>query len=69
VGLAARTPVAQEAFALILRRLFRIAMASALGRAYAQRSKKWLSVAAAITLLRIFDLLATRSRRSDKSRS
>jgi len=54
---------------LILRRLFRIAMASALGRAYAQRSKKWLSVAAAITLLRIFDLLATRSKRSAKSRS
>jgi hypothetical protein len=63
------TPFAQEALELILRRLFRIALASALGRAFAQRSAKWLSVAGAITLLRIIDRRAARSGRTTKSRS
>lgn len=44
---------AREAFALILRRLIRIAMGAAFARAYAFRSARWLFVAVGLFVLRV----------------
>jgi len=55
---------------LILKRLFRIALASSLARAWAQKSPKWLSIAGAIVLFRLFDRHAAKSgRRPAKGKS
>jgi len=51
----------------VLRRLFRIATAGALGRAWAQKSPKWLSFALAIVLLRFIDSRAKKSAQRSKS--
>ncbi|HUX04181.1 MAG TPA: hypothetical protein VMV53_04660 [Acidimicrobiales bacterium] len=52
---------------MILRRLFQFAVASSLAKAWSERSKKWLSVAGLVVLLRVFDgvnrHLARRARR------
>ena len=52
---------------MILRRIFRIATRSALGRAYALRSAKWLSVAVGLTLLRIIDHRAEKTRKTTRT--
>jgi len=39
----------------VRRRLLRAAFAGALGRAYAQRSRAWLGVSAAVGLLHLLD--------------
>jgi len=45
----------------MLRRIFRIATAAAFGRAWAQRSPKWLSIALGIVLFRFIDRRSTKS--------
>jgi hypothetical protein len=47
----------------VLRRVFRIVIAAALGRAWAQKSPKWLSIALGVVLFRFID---SRSRKSAK---
>ena len=51
----------------MLRRLFRIATAAAFGRAWAQKSPKWLSVALGIILFRFIDSRSRKSARRSKS--
>ncbi|MEI6854825.1 MAG: hypothetical protein WCK12_01865 [Acidimicrobiaceae bacterium] len=46
---------------MILKRLFRVLLASSVGRAWAQKSPKWLSVAAGILLFRFIDKRAATS--------
>lgn len=54
---------------MILKRIFRFALASSLARAWAQKSPKWLSVAVAILLFRLIDNRAAKSgRRVAKSK-
>lgn len=54
----------------MLRRLLKIAMAASFGRAWAQKSGKWLSVALAIVLFRFVDRRAARAqRRSTQQRT
>jgi hypothetical protein len=48
---------------MILRRIFRIIAAAAFGRAWAQKSPKWLSVALGIVFFRFVN---SRSRKSAK---
>lgn len=64
--MAEGTPITKEAPPLIVRRLFRIATASALGRAYVQRSSKWLAIAGGIIVLRFIDGRGRHSRRASK---
>jgi hypothetical protein len=55
---------------LILKRIFRIALASSVARAWAQKSPKWLTIAGALVLFRLFDKHAAKSgRRPAKSKS
>jgi hypothetical protein len=55
---------------LILKRLFRIALASTVARAWAQKSPKWLSIAGTILLFRLWDKHAAKSgRRPAKGKS
>jgi hypothetical protein len=51
----------------MLRRLFRIATAAALGRAWAQKSSKWLAVALGITLFRFLNSRSVKSAKRAKS--
>jgi hypothetical protein len=46
---------------LILKRIFRILVASSVGRAWAQKSPKWLSVALGILLFRFIDTRAAKT--------
>jgi hypothetical protein len=55
---------------VILKRLFRLALASSLSRAWAQKSPKWLTFAGAIVLFRMIDKHAAKSgRRVTKNKS
>jgi hypothetical protein len=55
---------------MILKRVFRIALASSLARAWAQKSPKWLTIAGAIVLFRMVDKHAAKSgQRVAKSKS
>ena len=55
---------------MILKRLFRIALASSVARAWAQKSPKWLSIAGTILLFRLIDRHAAKSgKRPAKSKS
>lgn len=55
---------------MILKRIFRFALASSLARAWAQKSPKWLSIAGAIVLFRVIDKHAAKSgQRVSKSKS
>jgi hypothetical protein len=55
---------------VILKRIFRFALASSLARAWAQKSPKWLSIAGAIVLFRVIDKHAAKSgQRVPKSKS
>lgn len=45
----------------MLRRLIRIVLAASLGRAWAQKSGKWLSVALAVVLFRFVDRRAAKA--------
>jgi hypothetical protein len=55
---------------LILKRLFRVALATSVARAWAQKSPRWLSIAGAILLFRLFDKHAAKSgRRPAKGKS
>lgn len=51
----------------MLRRVFRIAAAAALGRAWAQKSPKWLTIALGVVLFRIFDSRSAKSAKRLKS--
>jgi hypothetical protein len=51
----------------MFRRIFRIAIAAALGRAWAQKSSKWLSIALGIALFRFIDSRSAKSARRAKS--
>ncbi len=53
----------------MLRRLFRVVAAAAFGRAWAQRSSKWLSVALAVLLFRFIDRRAAKAAKSPKRES
>ena len=53
---------------MILRRLFRMFFAMSLGRAWAQRSNKWLSLAGALVVFRSLDRLAARAGRRASSK-
>jgi hypothetical protein len=53
----------------MLRRLFRVAVAGALGRAWAQRSSKWLSMALAVVLFRLIDRRAAKAGKASKRES
>jgi hypothetical protein len=54
---------------MILRRIFRVALASSLARAWAQKSPKWLSIAGAVLLFRLIDKRAAKSgQRATKSK-
>jgi len=50
----------------VLKRLFRIATAASLGRAVAQKSPKWLSIAFAIVLLRFFNSRSAKAAKAAK---
>ncbi|HEY5104303.1 MAG TPA: hypothetical protein VII65_04585 [Acidimicrobiales bacterium] len=50
----------------MLKRLFRIATAASLGRAVAQKSPKWLSIAFAIVLLRFFNSRSAKAAKAAK---
>ncbi|HVA54004.1 MAG TPA: hypothetical protein VNF05_10885 [Acidimicrobiales bacterium] len=50
----------------MLRRVFRVAAAAALGRAWAQKSPKWLSVALGIVLFRFIDARSSKSSKRAK---
>jgi hypothetical protein len=55
---------------VILKRIFGFALASSLARAWAQKSPKWLTIAGAIVLFRMFDKHAAKSgQRVTKSKS
>jgi hypothetical protein len=51
----------------MLRRLFSLATASAVAKAWETKSKKWLGVAGALVLFRIFDSRAARKPATKKS--
>jgi hypothetical protein len=51
----------------VVRRLFRVAIAGLLGRAWAQKSPKWLGLALALLLFRFADSQAAKSGRRAKS--
>ncbi|MFZ0768638.1 MAG: hypothetical protein WAM64_05395 [Acidimicrobiales bacterium] len=51
----------------MLRRIFRMVTAGLLGRAWAQKSPAWLSLALAVVLFRFFDSRAAKSARRAKS--
>jgi hypothetical protein len=53
---------------LIVRRILRIATWSALGRAWSQKSSKWLSLGGALILLRVIDRSAAKAGERAKSR-
>ncbi|MGC1420293.1 MAG: hypothetical protein WA786_09300 [Acidimicrobiales bacterium] len=54
----------------MLKRVFGFALLTSLGRAWAQKSPKWLSVAGALVLFRVIDKRAAKSgRRVAKSKS
>lgn len=54
----------------MLRRVFRVVIAGALGRAYAQKSRPWLYLALGLSLLRLVDLrAASLGRRAKGERS
>jgi hypothetical protein len=69
VGLDPRSTVPSEAQALILRRLFRIGLAATLGRAWAQKSPRWVSIAGAIVLFRFIDKRAANAGKRAKRKS
>jgi hypothetical protein len=48
---------------VILKRLFRVALASSVARAWAQKSPKWLSIAGTILIFRLFDKHAAKAGR------
>jgi hypothetical protein len=50
----------------MFRRIFRIATAAALGRAWAQKSPKWLSIALGIVLFRFIDSRSRKAARRSK---
>jgi hypothetical protein len=55
---------------VILKRLFRLALASSLTRAWAQKSTKWLAVAGGVLLFRLIDKRAAKSgQKTTKSKS
>ncbi|HUY17266.1 MAG TPA: hypothetical protein VMV11_06865 [Acidimicrobiales bacterium] len=51
----------------MLRRLFRVATAAALGRAWAQKSSKWLAVALGITLFRFIESRSAKRAKREKA--
>ncbi len=52
----------------MLRRAFRVAIAGALGRAYAQKSRPWLYLALGLSLFRLVDMRAASIGRRAKQR-
>jgi hypothetical protein len=46
---------------LILKRIFRFALASSVARAWAQKSPRWLTIAGAVILFRLIDKRAAKS--------
>lgn len=52
---------------MILKRLFGLATASALAKAWEKKSATWLSLAGALVLIQIFDSRAARKPASKKS--
>lgn len=50
----------------MLRRLFRVAIAGALGRAWAQKSRPWLYLAMGVALFRVLDQRAAAAGRRAK---
>jgi hypothetical protein len=50
----------------MLRRIFRIVTAAAFGRAWAQKSPKWLSIALGIVLFRFIDRRSAKSAKRTK---
>ena len=50
----------------MLRRVFRIVAAAAFGRAWAQKSPKWLSIALGIVLFRFIDAHSAKSAKRAK---
>jgi len=69
MGLDSRSSIPTEEFALILKRLFRMVVAALLGRAWSQKSNKWLSLAGVVVLFRFLDRGATRLAHRAKKRS
>jgi hypothetical protein len=66
VGLDSWSARSCKAKPLILRRLFRLAFALSFGRAWAQKSPAWISVAGALLLFRFIDRRAAHAgRRAD----
>ena len=51
VSVGARSALAPEALTSILRRLFRVALGTSLGKAATRRSARWLTVAGGLVLL------------------
>lgn len=51
----------------MVRRAFRLLLASVLGRAVAQRSRRWLAVAGGLVVLRTMDRLASRATRKSRT--
>jgi hypothetical protein len=57
----------KEKLFLMLRRLFRVAIASSLAKAWLQKSPRWLGIAGAVALLRALDARASKSGRRVKN--
>jgi hypothetical protein len=68
MGLDSRSARSCQAKPLILRRLFRLAFALSFGRAWAQKSPAWISIAGALVLFRFIDRrMAHAGRRTDSA--
>jgi hypothetical protein len=69
LGKASRETHSLKAQDVILKRIFRLAVASSLARAWAQKSPQWLTIAGAVILFRLLDKHAAKSgRRVAKSK-
>ncbi|MHB1970174.1 MAG: hypothetical protein ACYCPK_08095 [Acidimicrobiales bacterium] len=54
---------------MMVRRLFRLLIATVFGRALTQRSRRWAAVGGGLMLLRILDRLAGRRARKARGRA
>jgi len=70
MGMDPRPPLSPEARELILTRFFRLVIVMLLRRAWAQKSKGWLSFAGLVVLWKFLDGLSARAgQRAAKNRS
>ncbi|HQU25549.1 MAG TPA: hypothetical protein PLS29_00810 [Acidimicrobiales bacterium] len=54
---------------MIVRRAFRLLLATVFGRALAGRSRRWAAVGGGLVLLRVLDRLASRPTRRSRERT